>query len=474
MKSEFSGYLASKQADCEALVSLLDEHYDYASILATDVGGTSFSASRRQKAIREASLAERGFVARVYKNGCYSEYSFNIFEDVRATAEKIIRELDAQLELLEEVHAEILDTPKIEEEIVSLFEEKEVEMLPSSVSFEKVMEELTEISNKGLSLSENLLECMCSVTMTKISKMFISHNKKLKQSYIISEGMIGALGRKGSKTQMDYQSYSGLKGAEILKELENGVERVVRNVEELLDAGRVEPGEYDIICTPEVAGLIAHEAFGHGVEMDMFVKNRALAKEYMDKRVASDLVDMHDGALTAQNTSSYVFDDEGTVGQDTVIIHNGILKGGLADMLSALRLNVKPTGNGKRQSFERKAYARMTNTVFMPGKDTLEEMIKSIKHGYYLEGMQSGMEDPKHWGIQCMLTKGREIKGGKFTGTVVSPVIMTGYVPDLLKSITMVSDSAEVFGSGMCGKGYKEWVKVSDGGPYLKAKGRLG
>ena len=29
-------------------------------------------------------------------------------------------------------------------------------------------------------------------------------------------------------------------------------------------------------------------------------------------------------------------------------------------------------------------------------------------------------------------------------------------------------------GSGFCGKGYKEFVKVSDGGPYIKAKIRLG
>ena len=32
----------------------------------------------------------------------------------------------------------------------------------------------------------------------------------------------------------------------------------------------------------------------------------------------------------------------------------------------------------------------------------------------------------------------------------------------------------ELNGGGMCGKGYKEWVKVSDGGPYIKARIRLG
>ena len=86
----------------------------------------------------------------------------------------------------------------------------------------------------------------------------------------------------------------------------------------------------------------------------------------------------------------------------------------------------------------------------------------------------SGMEDPKNWGIQLMVNYAREIKDGKFTGRIFSPIVMTGYVPDLLKSISMISDKMEACGTGYCGKGYKEWVKVSDGGPYIKAKIRLG
>ena len=84
------------------------------------------------------------------------------------------------------------------------------------------------------------------------------------------------------------------------------------------------------------------------------------------------------------------------------------------------------------------------------------------------------MEDPKHWGIQCIVERGYEIKDGRLTGKVVSPIIMTGYVPDLLGSVSMVSTDRERFGGGGCGKGYKEMVKVSDGGPYMKAKARLG
>jgi TldD protein len=115
----------------------------------------------------------------------------------------------------------------------------------------------------------------------------------------------------------------------------------------------------------------------------------------------------------------------------------------------------------------------MTNTFFESGNDKLEDMIASIKHGYLLEGTMSGMEDPKNWGIQCILLLGREIKDGKLAGNLISPVIMTGFVLDLLNSISMVSESIELDGAGYCGKGHKEYVKTSSGGPYIKAKARL-
>ncbi|MBR0214311.1 MAG: TldD/PmbA family protein, partial [Solobacterium sp.] len=190
--------------------------------------------------------------------------------------------------------------------------------------------------------------------------------------------------------------------------------------------------------------------------------------------VGSDLVTMHEGALAAVNVASYAFDDEGTAAGDVIEIDHGILKTGVCDALSALRLGVQPTGNGKRENFEHKAYTRMTNTIFEPGNDSLDDMIASIDYGYLLAGMQSGMEDPKHWGIQCIIERGYEIRDGRLTGRVVTPIIMTGYVPDVLGNITMASRDSAVFGTGGCGKGYKEWVKVSDGGPYLKTKARLG
>lgn len=134
---------------------------------------------------------------------------------------------------------------------------------------------------------------------------------------------------------------------------------------------------------------------------------------------------MHDGACASDQTGSYFFDDEGTLAHDTIIIDHGILKTGISDIRSAEALSTPPTGNGRRESFERKAYTRMTNTFFEGGKDKVEDMIASIKYGFLLEEPTSGMEDPKNWGIQCMVSIAREIMDGKLTGKIFSPIVLT-------------------------------------------------
>ena len=190
--------------------------------------------------------------------------------------------------------------------------------------------------------------------------------------------------------------------------------------------------------------------------------------------MASPITNMRDGAASAVSVASYFFDDDGVMAHDTQIIKDGILVAGLSDLTSAAQLGTEPTGNGRRESFKRKAYSRMTNTFFEAGKDKLEDMIASVKHGYMLFETNNGMEDPKNWAIQCTAEYGIEIVDGKLTENYVSPVVMSGYVPDLLNSISMISDNFKVIGCGGCGKGYKEWVRVSDGGPNLKVKVKLG
>lgn len=473
MQVKMSNYLIEIKPKVVELIKLLSETFDYVSVLSTDVCGTSYRVGQRQTSVGDYGFGERGFVARVYYNQTYLEYSFNEIDNVEELANTITKQLKEELIALEELQISKMESPFIYEEEISKEMLGKIEVDPESVQSSEILDCLKQISDAGAK-HEGIIEFMASMSFAHVNKMFLSNKKDLMQSYAYAEGMIGAIGTNGVKSDMAYESFSGLKGVEILKEMNERVDTVIQNLKDKLNAEPVIPGMYDVIVSPEVAGLIAHEAFGHGVEMDMFVKGRALAKDYINEKVASDITCMKDGARSANQVSSYLFDDEGTLGSDTTIIQNGTLVTGISDLLSALRLNTTPTGNGKRESFERKAYARMTNTIFTPGTSTKEEMIASIEDGYLLEGMDSGMEDPKHWGIQCVVAMGREIKNGKLTGKTVAPVTLTGYVPELLKSISMVSNDFELFGSGACGKGHKEWVKVSDGGPYLKCKVRLG
>ena len=477
MKAPFSSYLLALKPGLRQLIALLRADYDYVSALATDSRGLSVRISQRARSVSsETMTTERGVVLRLWKHGQYSEYALDSFDpaDPEKAAREIRAAMAAQEALLRDCRVAAYDTPILPDEAQTLFVEKETQELPETTDVKALVEALGALSDRGMTLSEHMIECSLSAQSTHICKMFLTEKRDLCQSYVYSEGMLAAVLSRDGNTQVSYDSVSGLCGPELFADLADKLESVVRVGEDLLRAERIEPGEYEIITCPEVTGLIAHEAFGHGVEMDMFVKNRALGAAYLGKRVGSDLVTMHEGALCAEDVTSYAFDDEGTLAGDTVEIENGILRTGICDALSALRLGVAPTGNGKRENFAHKAYTRMTNTIFDSGDDTLEDMIASIEDGWLLEGMESGMEDPKHWGIQCIIKLGREIKHGRLTGRVVAPIIMTGYVPDLLGNISMRSRDREVFGSGGCGKGHKEWVKVADGGPYLKTKARLG
>ena len=476
MKAPFSPWLTARAPALLAFLKALEPRYETLTLLACDSRGFAVRSSPHAKSIATDTMTtERGMVLRVQRDGLYAEYSLNEFDAARpeAEAERVARALDEQYALLAECGAEPFPTPPLPDYPETRLVEMETGKLPEDEDLSALVTRLSALADEAVR-THSLLDCTISAQSTHVSKLFLTPRRDLRQSYVYSEASVMPAAARGGRTEMGYTGLSGRCGPELFDGLPGALRDAVSALSDLLRAEPVEPGEYDVICDPEVAGLIAHEAFGHGVEMDMFVKKRALGADYVGKRVASNLVTMHEGANSAVQVASYAFDDEGTPAGDVTEIDRGILRTGVCDALSALRLGCAPTGNGKRENFEHKAYTRMTNTLFAPGESTPEEMIASVSHGYLLRGCESGMEDPKHWGIQCIVQRGYEIRDGRLTGRVVAPVILTGYVPDLLGSISMTGNRAEAFGTGYCGKGTKEWVKVSDGGPYLKARARLG
>jgi TldD protein len=464
----FSEFLASRRDAAEALVKELRKHFAYVSILGTDVGGTWVTANRNTASISESG-GECGFVIKMHNGHAFLEHSMSdIAGDPAALCADILASLSLPTALTDA--AMTLPIPAYEPMVRDYVRENDFDQYTDAQRLAYCQSLKDEILARD---PEHVLNAVAALSTLSVSKMFVSENRQLTQCYGWCNGFAVAVYRDGEKMVQVREGEGENDLGTAMQQLTGKIDKLIDKARHLVKATPITPGVYDVITAPSITGLIAHEAFGHGVEMDQFVKERALAKEYVGKYVASPICNMRDGAAAADSVASFFFDDDGVPAHDTQIIKDGILVAGLCDLTSATELGVSPTGNGRRESYKRKAYARMTNTFFEKGTDKLSDMIASIKHGYMLFETNNGMEDPKNWQIQCTAEYGIEIVDGKLTENYVSPVVMSGYVPDLLKSISMVSDDFEIIGAGSCGKGYKEWVRVSDGGPALKVRCKL-
>lgn len=462
-------FLTSREENCKRLVDILGKDFAYVSILGSDVTTKNVVVNRHTSRVETDTDSDKGFTVKMTDGRAFFEYSLDdINGDISAIAEKIINEATTVEALKDKM---IRSCPIADESLIQTFErENDFDKFTDA----ELLEKCTALKDAIIAKSENVANATVLLRTLDVNKMFISKNRALKQAYTWVNGIMLVNYREGDKMVSAREGECAHLMSEVLKGLPAKADKLVNKAQKLINAKPIVPGMYDVITDPSVTGLLAHEAFGHGVEMDMFVKDRALAKSYMNKPVASPICNMHDGACAALSVASYFFDDDGVLAHDTQIIKNGILVSGISDLISASQLGTAPTGNGRRQDHTRKAYSRMTNTFFERGTDKLEDMIASIKHGYMIFETNNGMEDPKNWAIQCVAEYGIEIVDGKLTDNYVSPVVMSGYVPDVLKSISMISDDFIVEGSGMCGKGHKEWVRVSDGGPALKLRVKLG
>lgn len=450
------------------LVFELEKDFPYASLLALETLGERLTVQTRQQ---QAEMIDptRGIVATVFTGRHFLEAACGRVD------EEGLKDLLRQLRERGRSSGIFYDGPVIDPGPPL---EKDffvpVERDPRGVPLKEKVADLTALRDRVQARDSRIVQTACQYAQVRSRELFVNRNKTLFQDLSRVQVVAMVIMRGEDRSVNLHTGLASQGGYEKAILPEEKVEKMVQDCAKLLKAPRVPPGTYDCIFSPEFAGLFAHEAFGHGMETDMFLKKRAKGEEYLGLPVASPLVDLYDSPALPGEAASFFFDHEGELAHETQIIEKGILKRGLTDLYSATLLHLPRTANGRRESFERKVYARMTNTYFGPGHHKPEDMVASIHQGFFLDHPSNGMEDPKGWGIQLEGYYAEAIRDGRLTGEVFSPVIVTGYVPDLLQSISMVGDTVEISGLGMCGKGHKEWVKVTDGGPYLKLRARLG
>ena len=229
-------------------------------------------------------------------------------------------------------------------------------------------------------------------------------------------------------------------------------------------------GEMTVVLGPGWPGVMLHEAVGHGLEGDFNRKKTSAFTGMIGQRVAAPGVTVVDDGTLKDRRGSLTVDDEGTPSGYTTLIEDGILRGYMQDRLNARLMGMKPTGNGRRQSYAHAPMPRMTNTYMLAGTHDPAEIIASVKRGVYAVNFGGGQVDITSGKFVFSASEAYLIENGK-VGPALKGATLIGNGPDALTKITMIGNDLKLDdGVGTCGKD-GQGVPVGVGQPTLRMDG---
>ncbi|MEW5694036.1 MAG: TldD/PmbA family protein [Candidatus Hydrogenedentota bacterium] len=226
-------------------------------------------------------------------------------------------------------------------------------------------------------------------------------------------------------------------------------------------------GRFPVVISSSAGGTMIHEACGHGLEADLVEKGFSVYKGKTGKRVASGKVTVIDNGRLAGKRGSASFDDEGIKTEKVVLIENGILKGFLHSKKTAKKMNTKPTGNSRRESYSNLPIPRMRNTMINPGNDDPLDIIKSVEKGILVKNMGGGEVDPVTGNFVFYVGEAYLIEKGEIKEPIRGAILL-GSGPEVLLNIEKVGNDLG-FNVGTCGK-EGQGVPVSDAQPTILIK----
>jgi TldD protein len=254
------------------------------------------------------------------------------------------------------------------------------------------------------------------------------------------------------------------------KTWKHAVDEAYRQALVNLEAVATPAGEMTVVLGPGWPGILLHEAIGHGLEGDFNRKKTSAFSGLIGQQVASKGVTVVDDGTLPDRRGSITIDDEGTPSQRNVLIEDGVLTGYLQDRMNARLMGVKPTGNGRRESYADHPMPRMTNTVMLNGSHTKDEILHSVKKGIYAVNFGGGQVDITSGKFVFSASEAYMIEDGKI-GRPVKGATLIGNGPDALTKVKMIGNDMQLDdGIGTCGKDGQS-VPVGVGQPTLRIDG---
>ena len=265
-------------------------------------------------------------------------------------------------------------------------------------------------------------------------------------------------------------SRSFRRGSEMLSEalLDEMVAEVEAHIPYLFEARRPKGGRMPVVMAAGSSGILLHEAIGHAFEADFNRKGVSIFSDKMGKRICSRQINVVDDATLPGNRGAVNIDDEGTPGQKTYMVREGVLTSYLHDRISAAHYGVAPTGNGRRESFRFNPIPRMRATYMESGSGTQEEIIHSVKRGIFVDSFTNGEVEIGAGDFTFYVKSGFLIENGRLTQPV-KDINIIGNGPQALADIVAVAADSRIDNSTWtCGK--DQYCPVSCGMPSVLVK----
>jgi len=253
-----------------------------------------------------------------------------------------------------------------------------------------------------------------------------------------------------------------------IEDLQDQVREMAQRAVKLLSAPQARGGEYTVILDPVLAGVFAHEAFGHLSESDFVYENKRLQDiMVLGRRFGGDYLNIVDGAAVPGLRGSYKYDDEGVPSTKTYLIREGVLESRLHSRETAAKMEEMPTGNARALNYLFPPIVRMTNTFIEPGSMSFEDMANDIKEGIYAKDWYGGTTSLEMFTFSA--AEAYMIRNGK-VAELLRPVVLSGNVFATLANIDAIGNDLGMNQGGGCGKGGQSPLPVSNGSPHIRIR----
>lgn len=340
---------------------------------------------------------------------------------------------------------------------VQPFVEKKVELVvnPKNVRGNDISREvnlLKTASDTIYAYSKEIVQVICNLTKTEKRIFVFASDSTWQTDYRCNTRLsCQAVASDGKEMETGFDSFGRNQGMEMFDDFDvvPFAKQVAHDAVEMLHAEPMQGGEMPVVINNGFGGVILHEACVHGLEATSVAKGMSVFCNKLGQKVASDIVNAVDDGTNLNAWGSINVDDEGTPSKCNVLIENGILKSYLVDKRNSKKMNHPITGSSRRESYKYQTTSRMTNTYFLNGKSSFDEIIKSTEKGLFAEKMGGGSVNPATGEFNFAVQVGYMIENGKITKPVKGATLV-GSGKDVLLHIDMIGDNLSC-GYGMCG-----------------------